>query len=73
MSSMLKHFPPRTIRYIENPPFSDGFSRILDDVNIHNVPDPGMIDARKLLELERETLDPATTKAVWKPVKKWTW
>jgi transcription-repair coupling factor (superfamily II helicase) len=61
-----------------------GRVRIVDDANLHIVPDPETSDPRKLLALARETLDPATKplppppppppqRPVWKPVKKRTW
>ncbi|MCC6737520.1 MAG: transcription-repair coupling factor [Planctomycetia bacterium] len=61
-----------------------GRVRIVDDTNLHIVPEPETSDPRKLLALARETLDPATKplpppppppppKPAWKPVRKRTW
>ncbi|MEK7465907.1 MAG: transcription-repair coupling factor [Planctomycetota bacterium] len=61
-----------------------GRVRIVDDANLHIVPDPETSDPRKLLALARETLDPATKalpppppppppRPVWKPVRKRSW
>ncbi len=61
-----------------------GRVRIVDDANLHIVPDPETNDPRKLLALARETLDPATPalpppppppppRPAWKPVRKRSW